>query len=368
MKKVNVGIVGCGNICDIYLKNLTKLFKNVEVVSLSNRTMSKAIAKAKEYGIAKVQTFEEMITDDSIQLIINLTTPKAHYELNKKALNSLKHVYCEKPLSLSFGESKELLDIAKKNGVLIGSAPDTFLGASYRTARRLIDEGQIGTITSAYSFDVCHGHENWHPSPSFFYEVGGGPMYDRGPYNLSVLIDLIGPADYVAGMTGKAFKNRVVTSEPLKGSTVPVKIPTHVNALVHFANGALCTMSTSFDVWESKLPFTEIHGTKGSLLLPIPIDFGGDVFIKKEGSDSFEKVDTGTLYQENSRGLGVSDMARCILDGGSFRCDASTAVHAIEIMEKIHQSSHEKTFKMLESTCNRPEPLQEGLKPGEVGK
>jgi len=368
MKKINVGIVGCGNICDIYLKNLTSLFKNVNVVSLSNRTMNKAEVKAKEYGIAKVQTFDEMISDDSIDLIVNLTTPSSHYELNRRALSKGKNVYCEKPLSLTFEESKDLLKVAEDNNVLLGAAPDTFLGASYRTARKLIDDGEIGEITSAYSFDVCHGHENWHPSPAFFYEIGGGPMYDRGPYNIAALIDLIGPADYVAGMTGKAFENRVVTSDPLKGSTVPVKIPTHVNALIHFANGALCTMSTSFDVWESQLPFTEIHGTKGSLLLPIPIDFGGEVFIKKENDESHRKVETGTLYQENSRGLGVSDMARCILEGGTFRCDARTAVHAIEIMEKIHLSSDDRAFKMLESTCNRPEPLQEGLNPGEVGK
>ncbi len=368
MKKLGIGILGCGFISDIYLKNLQTVFENTFVVAVCDMDMQRAKEKAKQYGVPKALTFDEMIADPEVALILNITTPPVHYQLSLKALQAHKHVFSEKPLALTYAQCVHLMEEATKNGVLLGSAPDTFLGSTYQTAREIVDSGVLGDITSAYSFDVCHGHEGWHPAPAFFYEEGAGPMYDRGPYNMSTLVALLGAVDTVAGMTGKAFEERIIGCGENKGQTVPVKVPTHVNGMLHFASGALGMVSASFDVWDSKLPFAELHGTKGSLLLPIPIDFDGDIFMKIGDAENFTKMPVEGAYTVNSRGLGLSDMVYCILNGGAYRCNASLATHCVEIMEALHVSSDASTFVKLKSTCERPSMMQKGLAFGQVSK
>ena len=368
MQKMKIGIVGCGMIADIYIKNLQNVYENTQVVALCDLDESLANRKAKQYGIKKVLSYPQMLADLEIELVLNLTIPTVHYELSLQALNAGKHVYSEKPLALNYKECKNLIDTAKAKGVFLGCAPDTFLGSTYQKAREIVDSGLIGEITSAYAFDVCHGHENWHPSPAFFYDIGAGPMMDRGPYNLSTLVSLIGPVKSVAAMTGKAYNERVIGCGDNKGQTVPVKVPTHVNSLLQFKSGALGILSASFDVYGSDLPFTEINGTKGSLKLPIPIDFGGDIYLKTKDDEDFKKVEVDGVYTVNSRGLGLSDMVRAILQGGDYRCNGEFVAHCIEIMEAMDCSMEKQSFVHLDSTCKSPNPMQKGLAFGQVGE
>ena len=358
MKQTNVAIVGCGNISGIYLENLTTRFRNVNVYCVCDLAEEKAKAQAEKYGIERIMTFDEILADPAIEIILNITTPQTHYSLSKKALEAGKHVYMEKPLSLNYAQGKELVALAAEKGLLVGCAPDTFLGAGIRTCRRIIDEGVIGEIIGATAFMMCHGHESWHPNPAFYYQVGGGPMFDMGPYYLTALVSLMGSVESVAGMTSTSFPTRRVTSQPNYGQIVEVEVPTHVNGLLRFHNGAVGNIITSFDVWGSKLPWIEIHGTRGSIQVPDPNGFGGQVMLKQYFDSDFKPYPTTFGYTENSRGLGVWDMADCILTGRKdLRASGKLALHVLEIMEMIHVSSDNKAQVDLQSACDRPTPM-----------
>lgn len=239
MSKVNVAVVGCGNISGIYLKNLTQTFDNVNVYAIADLIPANTKAKSEEYGIERIMTLEEILADENVQIVLNLTTPPLHYTISKQALLAGKHVHSEKPLSISYEQGKELVQIAEEKGLLIGCAPDTFLGGGIQTCRKIIDDGLIGEVIGANAFMMCHGHESWHPNPAFYYQVGGGPMFDMGPYYLTALVSLIGSVDSVAGMTHTSFPTRRVTSQPNYGQIVEVEVPTHVNGLLRFHNGAV---------------------------------------------------------------------------------------------------------------------------------
>lgn len=361
MKTIGVGVLGCGNISDIYLSNLTKVFPHVHVEALCDLDEAKANTQAAKYGVAKVLPLDEMLADEAVQIVLNLTTPKAHYATTKKCLEAGKHVHSEKPLALNYADAAELCDLAESKGLLLGCAPDTFYGASWQTAREIIDSGAIGSIVSGEAFFVGCGPEDWHPNPFFYYEKGGGPVFDMAPYNLHNLFNLLGPADGLFGMHTKGREERLITSQPHNGTMMQVEIPTHVCGLIHFENGAVVNLMESFDVMGSVLPKIEIHGTEGSLLLPDPNFFGGEVLLMKKGSNQWESIPVTRPYEENSRGAGVSDMAKCVLYGGSPRSSGRMAAHAVEIMETLHTSWDEKRYIELKSRCDRPEAL-----PGEL--
>lgn len=367
MRKVNIGIVGCGNISQIYIENLSNKFQNTAVVAVCDIDMSRAQASAEKFGIAKVLTFDEMIHDDEVEIIVNLTIPQQHYPLAKQALLAGKHVYLEKPLGLTYDEANELVELAKAQDVLLGCAPDTFLGAGYQTVRKAIDAGLIGDVLSASTFDLNHGHENWHPDPAFFYDIGGGPVFDRGPYNFTCMVSVLGAVRRVAGMTSKAFDTRTITVGPKFGEKIDVKVQTHVSGLLEFESGAICIATMSMDVWGTALPHAEIHGTLGSLIVPDANSFGGDIMYKSHGSDEFQKLPHTHVYAENSRGIGLSDMANAIATGSkTFRTSAELACHVTEIMETLHTSWDKKEFITLQSRCDRPEALPLGLTEGFV--
>ena len=363
MSKVNVAIVGCGNISGIYLENLTDIvknvtFDNVNVYAIADLIPANTKAKSEKFNIERIMTFEEMLEDENIQIIVNLTTPPLHYDISKRALLAGKHVHSEKPLSISYAQGKELVQIAEEKGLFLGCAPDTFLGGGIQTCRKIIDEGLIGEVIGANAFMMCHGHEGWHPNPAFYYQVGGGPMFDMGPYYLTALVSLIGSVDSVAGMTHTSFPTRRVTSQPNYGQIVDVEVPTHVNGLLRFHNGAVGNIITSFDVWGSKLPWIEIPGTRGSSQVPAPNGFGGQVMLKQYVDNDFKPYPTTFGYTVNSRGLGVWDMADCILTGRKdLRAAGTLALHVLEIMEKIHVSSDIKAQVDLETAVERPTPM-----------
>lgn len=366
MRKIKVGILGCGNISSIYFENLTNTFNNVEIYACSDLVEELALNAASKYSVSNVMTFDEMLDDKNIEIILNITTPQGHFPLTKKALLAGKHVYVEKPLSLTFEEGCELVKIANEKGLLLGGAPDTFMGAGIQTCMKLIADGVIGETIGANAFMLCHGHESWHPAPEFYYKKGGGPLFDMGPYYLTALVNLMGGVVEVSGMSTKAFDQRTITSAPKNGTIIEVEVPTHVSGLLRFKNGAVANILTSFDVWESNLPRIEIYGTKGSLLVPDPNSFGGPVLLALSDGKGYQEIELTRAYAENSRGVGLSDMAQCIIDGTNARAGCNLTNHVLEIMCAIDNSEHRNSIYKMQTEYIISEPLPEKLQKGYV--
>jgi len=363
MKPVKVGVIGCGNISNIYFQNM-KRFPILELVACADLIKARAAAKAKEHGIRKACGVRELIADKSIDLVVNLTVPKAHTEVDEVALKAGKHVYSEKPLALDRDDGRRILELAEKKGLLVGCAPDTVLGAGIQTARKLIDDGWIGEPVSATAFMQCHGHENWHPDPEFYYEKGGGPMFDMGPYYLTALITLMGPVRRVCAATRITFPERTITSKPKHGKVVKVEVPTHVAGIMDFQNDAIGTIVTSFDVWAATLPCIEIHGTKGSMGVPDPNGFGGPVMLRRAGAPEWKEIPHSHGYADQSRGVGVADMAYAIRGKRAHRAGGHLAFHVLDIMQSFHESSEQGGHIALTSSCERPAPMPADLPNG----
>ncbi len=357
MKKTKVGIIGCGNISGIYLQNLTQLFRNTEVYAISDVMPERAKEAAEKYGVPHIMTTDELLANPEIKIVLNLTTPPLHHDICIAALKAGKHVHTEKPLSCTREDGAEIVALAKEKGLLVGCAPDTFLGGSIQTARKLIDDGWIGEPVAATAFMTCHGHESWHPDPEFYYQVGGGPMFDMGPYYLTALVNLMGPIDSVMGEARITFPTRTITSEKKYGNIVDVEVPTHVAGLLNFKNGAICTIITTFDVWASNLPRIEIYGTEGSLVVPDPNCFDGDVLVMRPTTGGFKNVPITHGYTQNSRGIGVSDMARAIEEGDVNRASGELGYHVLDTMVALHESAKAGARVKLGSTCAQPAPL-----------
>jgi len=273
-------------------------------------------------------------------------------------------VHNEKPLTITRDEGRKLLETAKANGVLVGGAPDTFLGSGNQTCRKVIDDGVIGEPIGATAFMLCHGHESWHPDPEFYYKIGGGPMFDMGPYYLTALVNLMGPVRRVSGSTRATFPTRTITSEPKNGEVITVDTPTHIAGVLDFASGAIGTITTSFDVWATTghQPI-EIYGTEGSLAVPDPNGFGGDVRVKRFDEDDWRDVPTDE-FAGNSRGYAVADMALAIRNGRPHRANGALAYHVLDLMHAFHDASDTGAYVNVESTCDRQAAIPTGLAEG----
>ncbi len=361
MSPIKIGIVGCGNISGIYFKNLCTVFSNVSVKSCADLDPERTAAKVKEYPGVQVCTLEAMLADPEIKIIVNLTTPQGHFPVAMQAVAAGKHVYSEKPLTLTRDQGKTLLAAAAKAGVMVGNAPDTFLGAGIQTCRRLIEDGMIGTPIGAQAFMLCHGHESWHPDPEFYYKVGGGPMFDMGPYYLTALVSLLGPVKRVTGSARISFPQRTITSAKKNGQIIDVEIPTHVTGIMDFASGAIGTITTSFDVWASNTPRIEIFGSEGSLSVPDPNTFGGPVKVKLKGEKEWRDLPLTCGFEANGRGIGPSDMADAIRTGRTHRANGALAYHVLDLMHAFHDASTNGSHVAIESTCKKPELMREGL-------
>lgn len=357
MNKIKIGIIGCGNISSIYMENIPT-FDHLSLMACADLDVKRAQAQAEKYQIQKAYTVNELLADPEIDLVINLTIPKAHAEICIQALQSGKHVYVEKPLAVTNEEAAEILDVAKKTGFLIGSAPDTFLGAGIQTALHLIENGEIGVPIGASAFMIGRGHEHWHPDPAFYYDKGGGPMFDMGPYYLTALIALLGPIKRLAGSARISYPERTISSEPKAGTIITVSTPTHISGTIDFVSGAIGTITTSFDAFGgSSLPPIEIYGSEGTLLVPNPNMFGGPVQLRKKGEQEFTDIPLAHKYNHNNRGLGVADMATAILNNRPHRANGQLASHVLEAMHGFHDSSNSGAFYHMQSSCERPEPL-----------
>jgi predicted dehydrogenase len=286
---MKIGIIGCGKISSAYLE-CAPLFPVLEVVRCADLLPERAKARAAEFAVPRSGTVGELLADAEVELVINLTIPAAHAEVNRMILESGKHVFCEKPFALNREEAAQLLALAERMNVRIGSAPDTFLGESHQTCRKVIDSGAIGEVIAATAFMACHGPEHWHPNPEFYYQPGGGPMFDMGPYYLTALVNMMGPMTAVTGFAKQAFRERYATAAGLPGRKFDVTIPTHLTGAVEFANGAVATVMMSFDVWQHHLPMLQVHGTTGSLDVPDPNTTHGTPRIFKPASKAWRNV------------------------------------------------------------------------------
>lgn len=381
MRKMKIGVVGCGNISDTYLTN-SKLYDVLEVVAVCDIYEELAKKQAEKYGIKKYYgRVEDIIADKEVEVILNLTNPAAHFSINMQALEAGKHVYTEKTLAETFEEGKRTVEFAKEKGLRVGVAPDTFMGGRLQTCRKLLDDGQIGKPIAATAFFAYHGHEVWHPNPFYYYKAGAGPMFDEGPYYITALISLLGPAKRVSGSVQKTFEKRPVLSEPHYGEMMDVEIPTHVAGNIEFECGAVATVITSFDIYDYHLPKLEIYGTEGSMSLPEYDPLGGpNVYAgplqlrRREESDWWKGYTyTGDLHEAtpwrevplthgylegNHRILGLADMCAAIQTGRSHRASGDMGLHALEIMEGFFTSANSGQYYEVKSRFERPEPME----------
>lgn len=384
-KTLGVGIIGCGNISTTYFK-FAPLFRGIEVRACADINMDAAKGRAKEYGV-RAETVDNLLKADDIDIVVNLTIPAVHYEVSAQALDAGKHVYSEKPFVLSVKEGLDIKKRAAKKKLRVGSAPDTFLGGSHQLARHLIDSGRLGNITSGTCHVMSHGMEHWHPNPDFFFLPGGGPVLDLGPYYIANLIQLIGPVARVGALTTIPAKERTISSKPRAGERIPVKTPTTIHALMEFENGAAITLNASWDVWNHGHAPIELYGEDGSLFVPDPNFFGGDVRFTKGNAPvkSNPKWDHpfGVPNQKHSNGMmanyrtaGLADMALAIQADRPHRCSQELALHAIDVMTGMLISGETGKFVKMQTTCERPaalgikdakallKPVKAGKKPG----
>lgn len=362
MKTVKIGFVGVGAISGIYLENITKTFKQIEIIGVCDLIRERAEAAVEKYHIPKLyKDMYELFADPEVDIVLNITRPYEHYNVTMEALKAGKNVYSEKPLAATLAEGRELKEYADSHGLMLGGAPDTFMGAGIQTCRKLIDSGFIGKPVGAAAFMICHGHESWHPDPEFYYKHGGGPMMDMGPYYLTALVNLLGGVESVSGMAKASFPQRLITSQPHCGEIIDVDVPTYVTGILQFANGAIGTIFTTFDAYYSGQARFEIYGSEGTLVVPDPNTFGGDVMLLRPEDGQYRTMPLCFKYHDNSRALGLTDMAVALQTGRPFRPNSNQTLHVLEIMESINESSRKKRQIKLKSKYKREAPMDASL-------
>ena len=358
MKRAKIGVVGVGCISDVCLRNIQNMFDNIEVIGVCDLIPERAQNAVKKYNIPKIyKDMYELFADDEVDIVLNITRPYEHYDVKTAALLEGKHVYSEKPLSPRFEEAKELVELAVSKGVMLGGAPDTFMGAGIQTARKLIDEGFIGQPIGANARLATHGPEDWHPDPEFVYKYGGGPMLDMGPYYITALINLLGRATRVCGMTKASFSQRPILSEEKYGMIMDVEVPTYEAGVIQFESGAIGQIFMTFDIYTDDNIGLQIYGTEGSLIVPDPNCFGGEVKLLRANCDKFEVIPLLFNYKDNSRGLGLADMAEAIQNGRLHRANSMQQLHLVEIMNGFTKSSESGKFVEITSPYIRQKPM-----------
>lgn len=371
-----VGLIGCGRISDIYLQNCAR-FDEIDVVACASLDLAESKAKAAQHGIPKASTPEAIFDDPDIDAVLNLTIPAAHAEIGFRALEAGKHVYAEKPFATELADGERLLALAREKGLTIGNAPDTFLGGRWQTVRKLINEGVIGKPTGVAAFVGTHGVERHHPNPDFYYQVGGGPLLDLGPYYLTAMVLLLGPIERVCGMARRTFDQRMIENGPRDGEWMDVEVDTHVQSMLEFSSGAIGSMTMSFDIWDSEMPRFEVYGEDGTICIPDPDPvhganvFHGPVWYRTretsrwshqprpEGRDRWQVAKNTHGYNDNARGLGLLDLAYAVAEGRKPRASGEMAHHVLDVMLSILRSEESGRFERVHSGCERPDPLPE---------
>ena len=384
---INVAMIGVGAISGIYLKNITEVFSEIRLVGVCDLIKERAengrnyVAQQIKRGcrgpLPKIyENMYEAFNDPEVQVVLNITRPYQHYEVTKQALLHGKHVYCEKPLGVDMEEADELVALAKKNGLHLGGAPDTFMGAGIQTCRKLIDDGYIGDIVGADCAMISHGTESWHPDPEFYYKRGGGPMLDMGPYYVTALVNLLGEAKEICGMTKMTFPRRIATCAQHFGETIDVEVETHQAGCIRFSSGAIATVTTTFDAYYTAQARFEVFGTKGTLVVPDPNTFGGPVLLYRPEDHEFgPSSDPGMRkieytpyncfktmplvfdYRDNSRALGLADMCKAVETGREWRANYEQQYHVLEILTSFEKASKEGRTLKLTSKYHRARPM-----------
>lgn len=358
---LRLGVVGVGKISEQYFASLPKM-PGIRLIAVADVDDSRALAVATELGVESLPV-QNLMLDERIDAVLNLTIPAAHVDIDRRALEAGKHVYAEKPLALAPADAVDLLRVASDRGLRIGSAPDTVLGTGIQTARAALDEGMIGSPVAAAASWASPGHERWHPAPDFYYQAGGGPLFDMGPYYLTALVTLLGPVVTVAGSTSRSARTRVVEQGARSGEIIPVDVETHVTALLEHASGVTSTVTMSFDVWATRMGGIEVHGTAGTVAVPDPNRFSDPVSVFTAESGEWRTIDTLAGYEDASRGFGLADMAHAIATDRPHRASGELAFHVLEIMDGILRAGREHSIVTLRSTAERPAAVPKGASP-----
>jgi predicted dehydrogenase len=359
---IRIGVIGCGAISGAYL-GMAKNFPTVQIAAVADLNREVAEKRAAEFAVPTVLGVDELIADESIDIVLNLTIPKAHAPIAVAALEAGKHTYSEKPFGINRAEGQQILDLAKKKNLLVGCAPDTFMGAGVQTARKVIDDGMIGRPVGFTAFMMGRGHESWHPSPEFYYEPGGGPMFDMGPYYLTALLNILGPIKRLAGATSIAIPDRTITSQPKAGKKITVTTPDHYVGTVEFQDGAIGTMVMSFAVMHSQQNWQQpiaIFGTEGTLLVPDPNGFDGKVMVKVGGDKDWREV-PHQFVTGYGRSVGLADMANAVRTGRPFRPNGQLAFAVLDAMQGFLDSSKSGQFHVPTARFERPAPMRADL-------
>jgi predicted dehydrogenase len=354
-----IAIVGCGVISRTYAHTLSQL-PFVELAACVDDDTERAEKLASKFG-AQARTFDAVLQDPEIDAVVNLTPPLAHLAISRAAIEAGKATFSEKPLGVELAEGRELVDLATARGVPLGCAPDTFLGAGLQTARAAIDRGDIGEPLAANAFMLASGPESWHPNPAIFYQHGAGPLLDMGPYYLTTLVQLLGPARAISAAARISRAQRPITSEPLRGQMLDVEVPTHVGSLVEFASGPIATLVTSFDVQATRYFNIEVYGTEATLSVPNPNTFTGPVRIKRTGDEEWTEIDLLPATIPQQRGIGLADMLWAQRTGRGHRTSSALALHVLELMTGALAAATAGRRVDLETTCERAAPLPVGL-------
>ena len=375
MNKVyTVGLIGCGHINETYFR-AHEYFNNFKIIKCADIKESAAKNCANVYNIESV-SIDDLLADNQIEVVLNLTNPQSHYEVTKKTLFAGKHSYCEKPLATKFENGQELVNLAKEKNLYLGNAPDAFLGAGNQKSRQLIDSGLVGDIKLGNAIFAFPGVQSYHPDPEpWFQKNGGGPVFDMGPYYLTALVNLLGPAQHVQGRELTISEFREIGIGPKKGKKIKVESPTTYMATIQFHNSAIIQITLSFDVINHQRNHIELYGTKGSIIVPDPNMFGGSVFISvnpgpegKWGEHQTENMKLGKINIKNPsgrlnesptnanyRGIGLSEMLYCIENKKKHRCSGELSLHILDIIDSIMQAAISKTHKEMRTTCKKPE-------------
>jgi predicted dehydrogenase len=348
MNPVGVAIIGCGNISHQYLTTLTSR-PEVKVIACADLDLARAAEVASAFGVPVHGDADLVLAHPEVELVVNLTIPTAHVAVALAAIERGKHIYSEKPFAPTPAEAATVLSEARAAGVLTGGAPDTFLGTGLQATAKAIAEGRIGSPLSAIALMQGPGPESWHPSPEFFFEPGGGPLFDMGPYYLTALAVLFGPVIRVSAVARTGFAERVIGAGPRAGHTFPVTVPTHVTAQLEYAAGQVATVVFSFDSPLFRHNFFEITGTEATLAAPNPNTFKGPVRLRRANDPDWTEVPTADDPGEG-RGIGVCDLAQAIRTGRPHRADGRLAAHIVDVMTAIQDSATHSTFVPVTST------------------
>jgi predicted dehydrogenase len=350
---LRVGVIGAGTISSQYSQSLSRL-PQLRVTAVADIDYDRAHALASRHA-ARAMTTAELLTADDVDVVLILTLPASHAEITLAALAAGKHVYSEKPLAMTLDDGRKIVEAAAATGLRVGCAPDTVLGPGVQTARDVVDGGEIGTPHAATVFMTTPGHELWHHHPDFYYQPGGGPLFDMGPYYLTSLIHLLGPITRVVGASSRPAATRTIRQGPRTGETVGVGVDTHVTGILEHASGALSTLIMSFDVWAARLPCVEVHGTSGSLSVPDPNLFEGAVELHHPAkAEGWVDVGIRNGFVNAGRGHGLAELALALREDRPHRASDAVALHVLDIMESLGQAAATRTSVTLTTTCDRP--------------